>query len=343
MKSLYNIPDKMKALVLHAVNDLRYDEVDNYKLEKEYVLVKIEYCGICSSDIERVFINGTYHFPTIPGHEMAGKIVSVNDEDEDLLGRRVCIFPLLPCRECNSCKRGEYAQCSNYNYFGSRCDGGFSEYLLVPKWNLVLFDDSIDYKIACLCEPTAVSLHALNIANIKSGDNVAISGTGTIAILIGFLAKDRGADVTIVGRNAKKLNKIKEFGFEILNINDIGGITFDKVFEVVGSNSSINQAIDLADAFGTVVLIGNPKDDVVLNKNVYWKILRKQLIVTGSWNSSYNDKVNDWVEVIRLMEKNSIPFEKLITKEFVMSNAEEAFKFVMNNASEKFKVVLKND
>lgn len=343
MKSLCNLPNKMKALVLHAVNDLRYEEVDNYKLKKEHVLVKIKYCGICSSDIDRVFVNGTYRFPTILGHEMAGEIVGVNDEDEELLGRRVCIFPMLPCMECNSCKRGEYAQCSNYNYFGSRCDGGFSEYLLVPKWNLVLFDDSIDYKVACLCEPTAVSLHALNITNIKSGDNVAISGTGTIAILIGFLAKDRGANVTIIGRNIKKLNQIKEFGFNILNINDINGSVFDKVFEVVGSNASINQAIDLVDVFGTVVLVGNPKEDVVLNKNVYWKILRKQLVVTGSWNSSYNDKVNDWIEVVRLMKNKSIPFEKLITKEFGMKEAKDAFSFIMDSSIEKFKVVLKND
>lgn len=343
MKSICSIPKKMNALVLHAIGDLRYEEVSNYELKSDYVLVKIKYCGICSSDIERVYTTGTYHFPTIPGHEMAGEIVSVNDCDEELLGRRVCIFPMLPCMKCENCLIGEYAQCNNYNYFGSRCDGGFAEYLLVPKWNLVYFDDSIDYKVACLCEPAAVGLHALNIANINEGDRVAISGTGTIALLIGFLAKEKGADVTIVGRNAKKLNIIEKLGFNILNIKNISKDNlFDKVFEVVGSNSSINQSIELASSFGTIVLVGNPKEDVVLDKNIYWKILRKQLVVTGSWNSSYNDRINDWNEAVLIMNKGTIPFDKLVTKEYFMKDVDDAFEF-LKNKEEKFKVVLKNE
>lgn len=167
MKCIEKIPNLINALVLHGVNDLKYQKIDNYTLKKDCVLVKIKYCGICSSDIERIFLTGTYHFPTIPGHEMSGQIVGVNDEDEELLGKKACIFPLMPCMKCKACEKEEYAQCSNYNYFGSRCDGGFAEYLLVPKWNLVLFDDSLDYKIAALCEPAAVSLHAINIAGIK--------------------------------------------------------------------------------------------------------------------------------------------------------------------------------
>ena len=344
MKKICDIPLKMNALVLHGIGDLRYEKVDNYELQKDFVIVKIKYCGICSSDVERVFINGTYHFPTIPGHEMAGEIVCVNDDDLDLLGRRVCIFPLIPCGECSNCLMGEYPQCSNYNYFGSRCDGGFSEYLLVPKWNLVFFDASIDYKVACLCEPSAVSLHALKIADVKKGESVAISGTGTIAILIGFLAKNIGASVTIVGRNINKLNKIKEFGFDILEVKDINNSKkFNKVFEVVGSNESINQSVELLDSFGTVVLVGNPKGDVVFDKNTYWKILRKQLVVTGSWNSSYNERVNDWKEIVLLMKDSDIPFEKLITKEFLLEDSKEAFDFIMNDKSNKFKVVFNND
>ena len=143
MISNMKITDKMNALVLEGIGKLNYKLVDNYTLIKDNVLVKLEYCGICSSDIERVLKTGTYHFPTIPGHEMAGKIVAVNDEDADLLGKRVAIFPMLPCMECEACQKKEYAQCSNYNYFGSRCDGGYAEYLMVPKWNLVFVPEEI--------------------------------------------------------------------------------------------------------------------------------------------------------------------------------------------------------
>ena len=65
----------------------------------------------------------------------------------------------------------EYAQCSGYSYFGSRQDGAWAEYLVVPVWNLVPFDDTLDYKTAALCEPAAVSMHAVNIGDIKEGQN----------------------------------------------------------------------------------------------------------------------------------------------------------------------------
>ena len=121
MKSLIDIPEKMKALVLHGVGDLRYEEIDVPELKEGTVLLKIKACGICSSDIPRIFVNGTYHFPTVPGHEFSGQIVAVGDgADEALLGRRSCVFPMLPCRTCKACGMEEWAQCSGYSYFGSR-------------------------------------------------------------------------------------------------------------------------------------------------------------------------------------------------------------------------------
>lgn len=346
MKKILDIPDKMHALVLHDVAKLTYDEIDNYKLEKDKVLVKIKYCGICSSDIERVFVTGTYHFPTIPGHEMAGTIVAVNDEDEKLLGKNVTIFPMLPCMKCDACKDEQYAQCSNYNYFGSRCDGGYAEYLLVPIWNLVFLDEDVDLKIACMSEPTAVSLHAINIMDIKEGQNIAISGTGTIGFLMAFFVREKKANVTIVGRNKEKLKIAEDYGFNAINISD--NIEeyknkFDGVIEAVGSNQSINQSIELVNTFGKVVLVGNPKEDVLLAKKTYWKILRKQLVVTGSWNSSYGNSVNDWKEIVKYMKSKDIPFESLITKEYKLNESKEAFEFLKNKDIQKFKVVFKID
>lgn len=343
MKCSEIIPQRMHALVLEDINELNYKEVDNYQLKKNHVLVKIEYCSICSSDIERVFKTGTYHFPTIPGHEMAGRIVMVNDEDSDLLNKRVAIFPMLPCMECEACKLEEYAQCSNYNYFGSRCDGGFAEYLLVPIWNLVFVPASISSKVACLCEPSAVSLHAVNILDLKENEELAISGTGTISLLMALFAKKMGAYVTIVGRNEEKLNFIKELGYNTLLITDVkeNACKFDKVVEAVGTNESINQSLELVKTFGKVVLVGNPKGDVLFNKNNYWKILRKQLVVTGSWNSSYSEKQNDWLDVLNCMRENIEYFENLITKEFPLEDGLKAFEYLLDKGKVKNKVVYK--
>lgn len=348
--NIVGIPEKMKALVLHDIAKLSLDVVDVPQLKEGTVLVKIKACGICSSDTDRVFVNGTYHFPTIPGHEFSGQIVALGEGvDRELLGRKTSVFPMLPCKECKACKLEEYAQCSNYNYFGSRCDGGFAEYLVVPVWNLVLFDDSISYQKAALCEPSAVSLHAVNIAKITKEDTVAVIGTGTIGFLIGLFAKRLAKKVIICGRSEEKLDFAKSLGLEGVNLrkDDIeekmnkltGGEGADVIFEAVGSNAAINDAIRFAGSFGRVVLVGNPKADLSMDKNLYWSILRKQIAVLGSWNSSYNSRVNDWKTALELFEDESIPFEQLITHKFNIKNYKEAFDVLLDNDEFTLKVM----
>lgn len=338
MKTIEEIPNKMKALVLHKVGDLRYEDVPVKKIEKDTVLVKIKAAGICSSDKDRIFKNGTYHFPTIPGHEFSGQIVMTNDEDGNLLGKKVAVFPLLPCMDCFACKKEEYAQCKNYSYFGSRCDGAFSEYLVVPKWNLVMLDDNMSYEKAALCEPAAVSLHAINIGGVKKGDNVLIIGTGTIGFMIALFCKTKEANVMMVTRRKESYDFAKTLGILPIENSDnlseeVSKITdkIDVIFEAVGSNTSISNAIDCGTNFTTIVLVGNPYEDLNMPKNIYWKILRKQMTLKGTWNSKYTKSINDWNDAIKLMETSDFDFEKLITKTFKLSEKEEAFEYFLNN------------
>ena len=146
----------MKAGVLHQIGDLRYEDVKDPQPNKGEVLLKIRAAGICGSDIGRVYKKGTYHFPTIPGHEFAGEVVDLGKGvDKSYMHRKAAVFPLLPCRECDMCEIGEYASCRNYNYFGSRCDGGFAEYIAVPVWNLVVSEKDISFEEMAMAEPAA--------------------------------------------------------------------------------------------------------------------------------------------------------------------------------------------
>ena len=129
----------MYAANLHAPNDLRYEQVPVPELGAEDVLVKVSACGVCGSDIPRVLTQGTYHFPTIPGHEFGGEVVEIGSEVEPAyLHKQVAVIPLIPCRGCKSCEVGDFAQCEDYDFLGSRSDGGFAEYVRVPKENLVI-------------------------------------------------------------------------------------------------------------------------------------------------------------------------------------------------------------
>ena len=346
-KIIDEYPKEMRALVLHGVGDLRLETVPVPELTAGSVLLQVKACGICSSDRERVFVTGTYHFPTIPGHEFAGKIVAAADDvDESLLGRRASVFPMLPCMTCDACKKGQYAQCGSYNYFGSRCDGGFAEYLVVPVWNLVLFDETVPYATAALSEPSAVSLHAVQIGAIQKSEAVAVVGTGTIAFLVGAFAKNLTDRVVIFGRSGDKLDYAKRLGFETVNLTDeayrekaqrlSGGDGFDVVFEAVGSNATIERAVDLAGTFGRIVLLGNPKGDLAMEKNVYWSILRKQKKLMGSWNSSFSAQANDWATVADWMKNSSFDFGQLITHRFSLDEYKEAFALIHGEKGREF-------
>lgn len=342
----------MKACVLESVGTLHYKEVETPKPGHGEVLLQIKACGICSSDIDRVFKTGTYHFPTIPGHEFSGKVVGLGDGTAPAyLNRRAAVFPLLPCFECPSCVIGEYARCDHYNYFGSRCDGGFAEYICVPAWNLVPFSENLSYSAAAMCEPAAVALHAVTAAEIVVGNTVVVVGCGTIGILAAMWAKLQGAEkVILVGRGKAKVEVARSMGFqyvistllqdpekEILDLTDGKGA--DVAFELAGNSSAVSTAITCVKKGGTVVLTGNPTGDITLNRNIYWKILRKELTVVGTWNSSYNANKNDWAVALEYMEKGLLPIEKMITHRVKLDEYEDAFSVLRKPGNGAIKVM----
>ncbi len=128
----------MNAWVLHDINDFRLEAVEEPIPGKDEVLVEVKAAGICGSDIPRVYQNGTYSFPLIPGHEFSGVVAKTGrNVDDGWIGRRVGIFPLIPCMDCIPCRKKQYEMCRHYSYLGSRTNGGFAEYAAVPAANLI--------------------------------------------------------------------------------------------------------------------------------------------------------------------------------------------------------------
>lgn len=315
----------MNAAVLHAVGDLRYEKVPMPAPGRDEVLLKVMACGICGSDIPRVFTKGTYHFPTIPGHEFAGMIVE--SDDETLLGRRAAVFPLLPCHTCPPCQVGEFANCQHYDYYGSRRDGAFAEYLAVKKENLILLPDDLSFACASLCEPAAVARAAIRHLNVSLGDFVVIYGAGPIGLIAAQWAKKAGAgQVKVVDISEEKLAFARQFGFEAYDPEKDGPV--DAALEGTGAGPALNNAILALKAHGKLVLMGNPMGDMNIRADVYSQLLRKELHITGTWNSSYNDVVNDWKETARAMADGSVKCEELITHRFPLSECHQALEMM---------------
>ena len=137
----------MKAGVVHAKNDIRYEDIETPVLGKDQVLVKVKYTGICGSDVPRVNGDASHFYPNVLGHEFSGTVASVGPGVEGLeIGQRVAGVPLVPCMKCEDCKSGNYALCKNYGFIGSRQYGSFAEYVCVPKTNIVKFSDNVSFE-----------------------------------------------------------------------------------------------------------------------------------------------------------------------------------------------------
>lgn len=310
----------MKAYVLHAVNDLRYDYIPMPDCPNGWAIVEVKAAGICSSDIARIFTKGTYHFPTIPGHELSGTVKYVGRKsDKEWIGKNVGIFPLIPCRTCPQCKEKQYEMCANYDYVGSRRDGGFAEYVAVPVWNLIELPNNIRFEEAAMLEPLSVALHAIKIGEVIGGDRVAIIGTGMIGIAAGQWAKKFGAkNVTVIGRNENKRSLIENcgLGYKVCMQNSELE-EYDFVLEAVGTPSSVETSISCCKAGGRLLLMGNPSGDMHIIQNVYWRILRKQLTVRGTWNSSYDGtNESDWTDAVKALSLGEIKVKTLISHSF---------------------------
>ncbi len=328
----------VKSANLHAVNDLRYEDTPLAECGEDEVLVQVMSCGICGSDLSRVYGKGTYHFPTIIGHEFAGKVVF--DPKGELEGKKVAVFPLLPCFECQSCADGNYATCESYDYYGSRRDGGMTECLPIKRWNLLLMPEELSYDEGAMCEPVSVGRHAISKLGIKEGDNLFISGAGPIGLIAGQWAKMFGAaQVYYIDIDSRKIDFAKSLGFAEYE----KGVRIDCALEGTGHENALAACLEAVKPYGKLVLMGNPSGSVSMTQNTYWHILRKELSVNGTWNSSYSDRDNDWKASLSAMAEGRINVKSLITHKYPLSRCNEAFEMMKNKVEFYNKVILNMD
>lgn len=321
----------MRAWVLHGINDIRLEDVEMPLLKDDEVCLKVEAAGICGSDIPRIFETGAHNMPLIPGHEFAGVVEGIGRNVGGAWpGRRVGVFPLIPCGNCGPCQRKRYEMCRNYGYLGSRSNGGFAEYAAVPVRNLIWLPDSVSYEEAAMLEPMAVAVHAMRRGisghNLGKDAAIAVCGLGTIGLLLVMFLLEAGFnDLYVVGNKDAQREKAVALGLLPNHYCDsrrqdvpawlkecTGGV--ELFFECVGKNETFVWGVDSAAPSAGVVLVGNPYTDMELDKEIYWKILRNQLTVCGTWNSSFTgEDTDDWNYVMERLKAGKIHPAALIS------------------------------
>ncbi len=353
----------MKAWVLHGINELYLEDVPMPSPGTGEVLVEVKAAGICGSDIPRIYRTGAHTHPLIPGHEFSGRVVELGKEaDRRWLGQRVGIFPLIPCRQCGPCRKRQYEMCRNYSYLGSRRDGGFAEYAVVPEWNLLPLPEQAGFEEAAMLEPMAVAVHAMRqmmpglslAVKDRHSEIIGVCGLGTIGLLLLMFLKGEGFE-NVYGIGNKKIQKetALKLGLKkeeycaskdqdpyewLMERTDGAGV--DLFFECVGRNETCSLAVKSAAPAGRVTLVGNPYSDMTLEKDIYWRILRNQVTVTGTWNSSFlHEPEDDWNYVLGQLAKGGISPESLISHRFSLENLEEGMRLMRDKTAGYVKIM----
>jgi len=340
----------MKAAILYAPGDIRFENVPIPRISSDEVLIRVRAAGICGSDIPRVMVTGTYHFPTIPGHEFAGEVAEIGGKVKGVTIRdRVAVIPCIPCRKCRYCEKGEFFHCTEYNYLGSRTDGGFAEYAKAPMDNLVLLPKEVDFEEGACCEPLSVSLHMINRAGgISPGNWVAVFGAGPIGNFCAQWAMISGAEkvflIDIVEEKLKIAQKVGiNYGINASSQDPVqeifdatGGEGVDVSIEAAGTEVTLQQCIKIARKKGKVVVVGRVEQDIHIPKKIMSDFLRKELAIFGGWGFEFvHFPHHAWKTSLHFLKEKKIKVKPLITHRFSLKEAPRVFE-MMYEGSEHF-------
>lgn len=334
----------MKAAVWHHINDVRVEEVEEPKVSSGQLKVKVEWAGICGSDLHAYAhglsmephpISGQKP-PLTLGHEFSGTIVEVADDvTSHRVGERVAIEPLIYCGECYACKRGYYNQCSKVGFIGINRDGGFAEYVVVDENMVHVLPDNVSFEEGALVEPTAVSFYAVRESKLKPGDPVAIFGAGPIGLLTLLSAKAAGAtQIIVVDLSEERLQKAKELGATtVLNgkRDDIaetilrltnGGVSV--AYECAGAQPTMTSAVASVRQGGQVMAIAVFAEPAAIHMGL---VMFKAADITSTL--AYR---HVFPEVIDMIATGRLDVKPVITKKIQLEDiVEEGFNQLIND------------
>ncbi len=302
------------------------------------VTVRIRAVGVCGSDLHWYQDGRVGEFPAaypqVLGHEPAGEVIALGKGVHDLEARdRVVMEPSLTCGHCEHCLKGRHNNCIRTVFMGGpQAPGMFREYVTLPAGNCTRFPDNFSYATATLVEPVAVMMNVLDLTVIRAGDTVAVTGAGPIGMLCAGVARASGAGrVFIADRLAYRLKLAMSMGADVAIdttaqslvetvMDATGGRGADVVLEAAGSAETVNAAIRIARAGGTVMLIGilselYPKIDI---HTAMMKELRLQTLKRSNHRAE---------EAVRLMATGRIP-SSLITHSLALEDTPRAFEML---------------
>jgi D-arabinitol dehydrogenase (NADP+) len=318
----------MKAIVYDAPRQFKYKDVPEPKIESDDVLVRIDACGLCGTDLHIHEGEFAPRFPLIPGHEFTGELVALGSDVKDLQeGQRVVGNSNESCGKCFYCLRGDFLLCLNLRAYGVTQDGGFAQYLRI-KADRIFGIGNLSPREAVMVEPTSCAVHGMEVLAMKPGSDVLLFGAGPTGQVLAQLLKLNGAGRLVVaappgpklelaGRLAadeiveidrknpdKHRNRLRE-------LNPTG---FDYIVEATGSAAVCEDALQFVRRGGTLLVYGVYPEKDMVRFNPF-DLFRREITIKGSFA-----QIDAFPRALAYLESGKIKVNEIVTDEYALED-----------------------
>jgi L-iditol 2-dehydrogenase len=345
----------MKVLRFYAPGDVRLEEAPVPQINADEVLLRVKNCSTCGTDV-KIFHNGHQNItpPRVMGHEVAGEVAEVGANVTGwAIGDRAQVIAAVPCGDCYECRKGWMAICENQTSVGYQYDGGFAEYMVVPRQVLAVdglnrIPDGVGFDEASAAEPFACAINAQEQLGIEAGDTVVVFGAGPIGCIHIRIARGvhKTGTVILVDVNAERLamsaDAVKPEHVIDASTTDVveevlkltGGRGADVIITATAANVTQEQAIAMAARNGRISFFGGlPKTNptITCDSNL---VHYRQLHIHGANGSApeHNKRALDYIA------SGLVPVKDLITVHLPLERALEAFDIVAKGQAIKVTV-----
>jgi L-iditol 2-dehydrogenase len=344
----------MKAVRFYAPEDVRIEDVPEPGCGPDEVKLRVRNCSTCGTDV-KILHNGHQNIdpPRTMGHEIAGEVVEVGaDVSGWSVGDRAQVIAAVPCGECYECRKGWMAVCANQTSVGYQYEGGFAEYLVVPRQVLKVdglnrIPDGIGFDEASVAEPFACAINAQELISVGDGDTVVVFGAGPIGCLHIRLARANGAsrvfliDV-LADRLAMSADAVKPD--EVINGREVDvvervmelteGRGADVVITATAANVAQEQAIRMAARRGRISFFGGlPKTNPFIQCDSNLVHYRELMIMGANGSAPEHNK-----RALEYISTGKVPVKDLITARLPLERAMDAFDIVAKGEAIKVTV-----
>lgn len=331
----------MKALIKkdRGFGNVELLDIEEPECKKSEIKIRVRAVGICGSDLHIYEGNFPYYnVPVILGHEFTGEIVEIGKNAKNYKGLnvndRVVVLPsaAVICGKCEYCMSGNFIFCPSRKGMGHGINGGFTEYVCVREELVYKLHDNISFETGTLVEPLACCMQSVDsYINILPTDNILVSGSGTIGLLVLALLKLRNCRVALAGISKDRIRfeagksigadltiNVDEQNIGEIIVKELGISSFDICFECAGINDSLNNCINYLKKMGYLIQMGLYGEDSNINFN---SIVTGQLTIVGSMGFTWKT----WEKSIKVLRDNLIKSNLFITHTYKLSEWKDAF------------------